>query len=59
MLAHNVLKLPKISFFSRFSAFFRKTGDVIDEGQVFDRATLHALRDLPPHILKDIGVHDR
>ena len=49
---------PHSPVLPRFLAIFRKDDSVIDPGAAYDRATLRAIRDLPPHILKDIGAEN-
>lgn len=31
---------------------------VLSDGRSIDHATLHQIRELPPHLLKDIGLTD-
>lgn len=58
MMTHIERLRPHNPIFSRLLVLFRRDDSVIDPGQTYDRATLRAIRDLSPHILKDIGAYD-
>jgi len=49
---------PRAGFFTAISRFFAKEEFPVELESKYGRKTLYAIKDLPPYLLKDIGVTD-